>query len=169
MVESGVHGIAFGCLTSQREIDIPRVELIRKQAGDRQLVFHRAFDLVDKWKPALDALVDAGVDRIMTSGSSPSVPSGLDQIREVIEYAGNRIEIIPAGGITPCNLAEVIAATKCGQVHGTFSSHRDDPGYADGPFRFSEVDNLRVVNPRKVCKAVNAAQNHLNSNFESEV
>lgn len=154
MIEQGVHGIAFGCLTAERTIDITRVKQMRELVGDRQLVFHRAFDLVEDWQIALELLIDTGVDRVMTSGGAESVPRGLQQIRQVVECSADRIEVIPAGGITPDNLAEVLRATSCCQIHGSFSSPVADPGYDDGPFRFSPVDQIYATSRSKLEEAI---------------
>ncbi len=154
MIEQGVHGIAFGCLTAERTIDIARVKQMRELAGDRQLVFHRAFDLVEDWQTALEQLIDAGVDRVMTSGGAESVPQGLQQIRQAVEHSADRIEVIPAGGITQGNLAEILTATSCCQIHGSFSSSVTDPGYDDARFRFSPIDQIRATSRSHLEKAI---------------
>ena len=154
MLEQGVHGIAFGCLNADRTIDSSRVKQMRKLAGGRQLVFHRAFDLVDDWQAGLETLIDAGVDRVMTSGGAESVPDGLERIRQISERSANRIEIIPAGGVTPSNLAEILKASTCYQIHGSFSSPMPDPGYEDASFRFSPVDQFRATNRAKLEQAI---------------
>ncbi len=153
MIEQGVHGIAFGCLTPERNIDAARVRQMRERVGGQQLVFHRAFDLVEDWQSALECLIEAGVDRVMTSGGAESVPNGLQQIHRIVEFASGRIEIIPAGGITPENLTEVLRSTGCQQIHGTFSSSVPDLGYDDAPIRFSPVDQTRAVCPQLLERA----------------
>lgn len=150
MIDRKVHGLAFGCLTADRKIDTSRVAQIRQLDADTSLVFHRAFDLVADWKLAVDQLIDLGVQRIMTSGHVASVPQGLDRIREIIEYADRGIEIIPAGGITPANVLEVVSKTGCDQVHGTFSQPVVDAGYLEAPIRFAENDGLRRSDPETI-------------------
>lgn len=145
MLEQGAHGVAFGCLNPDRTVAVSRVKQMRKLAGGRQLVFHRAFDLVDDWQIALEKLIDAGVDRVMTSGCAESVPAGLETIRQIAEQSADRIEVIPAGGITSTNLADVLKATTCCQIHGSFSSSKPDLGYEDARFRFSPVDQIRAT------------------------
>jgi copper homeostasis protein len=154
-LEEGVAGVAFGCLTADRKIDQSRVKEVC-QRTDSQWVFHRAFDLVADWKTAISQLADMGVTRVMTSGGADSVPEGLDRIRQIVDFASGRIEVIPAGGVTPCNLTEVATTTGCHQIHGTFSSAAEDPGYANGPIRFAENDDIRATNPDKVRRAKEA-------------
>ena len=156
MIEQGVRGIAFGCLTADRLVDTQRVAEVVSTFPDCEWVFHRAFDLIEDWQTALKSLVDCGVTRIMTSGGADKVPNGLERIRETIELAADQIEVIPAGGVTPCNIEEIVKSTGCTQAHGTFSSLGNDEGYLDGPFRFAVNDDLRVTNPDKVRRAKEA-------------
>lgn len=153
MAEQGASGIAFGCLTPDREVDEKRVAEVRRRFSHMELVYHRAFDLVDDWRSAIECLIEQGIDRVMTSGSAARVPDGVDRISEVVAFCQNRIGVIPAGGVTPCNLKEVVQATHCHEIHGTFSSEKEDPGYLEGPIRFADNDSLRAVNPDKVRRA----------------
>jgi copper homeostasis protein CutC len=48
-------------------------------------------------------------------------------IRRLIEHADGRIEVLPGGGISAENAAELVARTGAGQVHGSFSERGSDP------------------------------------------
>ena len=52
---------------------------------------------------------------------------GCDRIVRLAKSAGSRIEILPAAGITPENVHDLIHATSCNQVHGSFRQQRQDP------------------------------------------
>ena len=67
--------------------------------------------------------MDLGVTRVLTSGQQATAPLGADTIREMIQYAAGRIEILPGGGIKAGNMDQVIAQTGCTQIHLT--GHRD--------------------------------------------
>lgn len=126
-VENGSDGVVFGILKEDGSIDIGRTRRIRDIIGDnKHSVFHRAFDVTPDPFRALDQLVDLGITRILTSGQQDTVPEGAELIRRLIEYAKDRIEILPGGGIKPFNLSDVIAKTGCKQVHLTaFKTARD--------------------------------------------
>ena len=125
-VENGADGVVFGILRQDGSIDLNRTRRIRDIIGDKQSVFHRAFDVTPDPFRALDQLVDVGVTRILTSGQQDTVPEGADLIRRLIDHAKDRIEVLPGGGIKPFNLADVIARTGCKQVHLTaFKTARD--------------------------------------------
>ncbi len=118
-VEAGADGIVFGILQADGRIDLARCRRIRQLIGERQAVFHRAFDVTPDPYEALEQLVDLGITRVLTSGQKDSVPEGVELIRKLIERAGARIEILPGGGIQSWNVKEMIEKTGCGQVHLT--------------------------------------------------
>ena len=125
-IGEGADGIVFGILTPSGTVDLKRTQRIRDIAGNKQIVFHRAFDVTPDPFAALDQLVDLGITRILTSGQEDTVPEGADLIRRLIDYARDRIEILPGGGIKPYNLADVVAKTGCKQIHLTaFKTARD--------------------------------------------
>ena len=116
-VEAGADGIVFGILQADGRIDLARCRRIRQLIGERQAVFHRAFDVTPDPYEALEQLVDLRITRVLTSGQKDSVPEGVELIRKLIEQAGERIEILPGGGIQSWNVKEMIEKTGCRQVH----------------------------------------------------
>ncbi len=126
LLEHGADGIAFGVLTATGEIDREHCKQLVRQIGDRQAVFHRAFDVTPDPFAAQEQLIDLGVRRIMTSGQEESAVKGASCITELIRRAAGRIEVLPAAGINPATLAEVLARTGCDQVHASLRTSRDD-------------------------------------------
>jgi copper homeostasis protein len=119
-------GIAFGILTARGALDVKRCRQIAKIGADRQLVFHRAFDVVKNPLEALEQLIDLGITRIMTSGQEASAYNGASNIAEYIRKAAGRIEILPAGGINRFTVADVIQRTGCNQIHASLSAVSKD-------------------------------------------
>ena len=156
LTAAGVHGLAFGCLTAERTIDVDRVREMRTRHPETELVFHRAFDLTKHWEQAIDQLIECGINRVMTSGQAPSVPEGIEKLAKIIEYANGRIEIIPAGGINETNVVEIVRSCGCDQIHGSFSSSVEDPGYLDAAIRFAPNDSIRQSDERKIAAAIAA-------------
>ncbi len=126
-VEHGADGIVFGVLRRDGALDIERCKRIRQIIDNRQAVFHRAFDVTPDPFKTLDQLIDLGMTRVLTSGQEDSVPEGTPLIKRLIDYAGDRIEILPGGGIKPYNLRQVVAETGCKQVHLTAFKTQNDP------------------------------------------
>jgi copper homeostasis protein len=128
-----VDGVAFGILTEQGAIDLERCRKIVKLTAGRQVVFHRAFDVVPAPLTALDQLIDLGVTRVMTSGQEASAYNGAANIAQYLQHAAGRIEILPAGGINRFTLADVVKRTGCDQVHASLSTSRKDRSVAARP------------------------------------
>jgi copper homeostasis protein len=129
-LEHGADGIVFGILKGDGSIDASRCgELLRQIAGRVPAIFHRAFDLTPEPLSALEALIEIGFRRVMTSGQAPTAAKGADTIANLIEHAQGRIEILPAGGINAGNVADLLARTGCDQIHcGLRTRHRDRSG-----------------------------------------
>ncbi len=126
-VAQGVAGLVFGVLTPDGAVDHARTRRLREIAGGRDAVFHRAFDVTPDPFRALDELVDLGITRVLTSGQQDTVPEGLDLIKRLVDHAGDRIQVMPGGGIKPFNFDDVIARTGCRQIHvAAFTTRRDD-------------------------------------------
>lgn len=138
-LDHGADSFAFGVLTQDREIDHTRCSQLMRQIGSHTdarfqgAVFHRAFDCTTDPKAALEALVDIGFRRVMTSGGHPTALQGASVIRELITQAANRIEVMPAGGIRGHNVAELIARTGCNQVHASVTQVSSEPSSDSGP------------------------------------
>ena len=126
-------GIAFGILTPQGEVDVARCQQIVKLAGGRQVVFHRAFDVVPDPLTALEQLIGLGVTRVLTSGQEANAYNGAANIARYIQHVAGRLEILPAGGINRFTLADVVARTGCDQVHASLSASRKDHSVAARP------------------------------------
>lgn len=143
LLAHGADGIAFGVLTETGEIDRERVALIRKQIGEREAVFHRAFDVTPDPADALETLIDLGVKRVMTSGQKESAFCGSERIASLIRQARGRIEVLPAAGINSSTVAQVVARTGCDQVHGSLRTMLDDPSTRARPaIRFGRAEML---------------------------
>lgn len=119
LLANGADGLVFGFLHPDGTLDFARTRILAElaQAAGKETVFHRAIDVVPDWRATLDALVDLGITRVLTSGQEPDVSLGTQTVREMIEYAAGRIQILPGAGITARNMDRVIAETGCSQIH----------------------------------------------------
>ena len=152
-LEAGADAIVVGCLTPERDVDIPAMERFVKTVEDWNLArelavsdlchaandshffpnparrvsltFHRAFDRCRRPFEALEQLVALGCDRILTSGQGPTVVEGADMLRALHRRAGGRIVILPGGGVTPANAARILAHTGCMEIHASASTVLD--------------------------------------------
>jgi len=149
LLEDGADGIAWGALSDDRSIDVGICHAVVQLAGARQTVFHRAFDLVADPQRAANELADLGVRRIMTSGRAISALEGGAMIAQLQEQMGPYVEFLPAGGVRPDNVCELLQRTGCTQVHGSFRSYRDDPAWPVANSRYGVTDRSLVAAARR--------------------
>lgn len=150
-IEHGADGIVFGILKPDGAIDMERSRRIRRLIGDRQAVFHRAFDVTPDPFRALDQLIELGITRVLTSGQQDSAPEGAPLIKELIEHTAGRIEILPGGGIKPHLLRQFVEATRCTQIHltafkeATDTSTRGRPQVTFGGALYPPEDTFQIT------------------------
>jgi copper homeostasis protein len=113
----GANGVVIGLLTATGEIDVGRTRELIGLARPLSVTFHRAFDVAAEPFSALEALIELGVDRVLTSGQEPTVLEGLPLIVELMKRAGDRIVIMPGGGITARNVERIVAAARPREMH----------------------------------------------------
>ena len=121
--EAGSQGLVYGLLTKENELDKANLERLLAASQGLEVVFHMAFDAIpkDKQFAALDWLTEHGVKRILTHGGSASetIQEHFGWLKELVDYAGDRIEILPGGGITTENRNEIVERLGVNQLHGT--------------------------------------------------
>lgn len=124
LLAHGADGLVFGFLHPDGSIDLERSRILTELAleAGKEAVFHRAIDVVPDWKEALDALISLKVTRVLTSGQAPDVMQATDVVREMIDYAQGRIQILPGAGVTPKNCGRLVRESGCTQVH--MAAHR---------------------------------------------
>jgi copper homeostasis protein len=117
LLAAGADGLALGVLTDGGEIDRDRSRKLTALCVGAPAVFHRAFDLTPDPFAALDCLIELGFRRVMTSGQAASAVAGAETIAALVRHAAGRIEVLPAGGIRPDTVVELLDRTGCDQVH----------------------------------------------------
>lgn len=113
----GVNGVVFGVLTKEGDVDVPLLKKLVAAAKPLSITFHRAFDVCRDAFAALEDIIGAGVDRILTSGQDGDIMKGLPLIAELVKKAGDRIIIMPGCGIFEHNIAEIEAKTGAKEFH----------------------------------------------------
>lgn len=122
-VELGSDSLVLGLLTAENELDKDGIEQLLPACQGIPLVFHMAFDLipVDQQKAALDQLIDYGFVRILLHGSAErqDIFDNVPHIKDLIDYAAGRIEIMVGGGVTAANCQKLADLIGSNIVHGT--------------------------------------------------
>ena len=129
----GADGLAVGILQLNGKLDLKRMETIRKRIGLQQAVCHRAFDVTPDPFRALDELIDLGFTRVLTSGQKRTAPEGIGLIRELINHANGRIEILPGSGIRPTNARQFVLDSNATAIHLSIFEERHDDSARGNP------------------------------------
>lgn len=112
-------GIAVGILDRTFRVDVARTRQLVELAHPLPVTFHRAFDKTHSWQDSLEAVIQTGAKRLLTSGCRPKVAEGLSTLAGLEKEAGGRLSVMPGGGITPANVVRVVRATSAREVHGS--------------------------------------------------
>ena len=113
----GVHGVVFGCLTEDGEIDVELMRKLIDAAKPLSVTCHRAFDVCRDPFVALEQLIGLGCDRILTSGQQPDAVKGIPLIAGLVKRANGRIIIMPGCGVRESNVAQIEAETGAREFH----------------------------------------------------
>ena len=108
--EAGATGVVFGILTADGKVDVERTRQLVEASKGMETTFHRAVDMTEDYEAAVEAVIAAGYNRILTSGSYDKAIDGIANIRRAVEIAKGRIEIMAGSGVVAANakqLAEV--------------------------------------------------------------
>jgi copper homeostasis protein len=145
LLACGVQGIAYGALTDEKTLRLDYIQQVVRLCGPRKVVCHRAFDQLVDQRRGLEQLIECGVSRVLTSGGAATAETGIQRLRELIEWSQGRIEILPGAGIHAGNVRRIAELSGCNQVHGTF---RGEPMLASKEPRGcspQEVAKLRAI------------------------
>lgn len=121
----GCDGVVIGLLQKNGHIDVERTKALVNAAYPLEVTFHRAFDRCTDPFVALEQLIDAGCQRILTSGQKPAATDGIDLIASLIRKAEGRIIIMPGSGVRQDNIRELAINTGATEFHSSLRSRKD--------------------------------------------
>jgi copper homeostasis protein len=124
----GVSGFVAGVLRRDGSVDGNRMHRLVEQAAPLEMTFHRAFDVTANLEHALEDVIAAGCQRLLTSGGAADVYTGAEKIRRLGEQAAGRIAIAVGGGLQLKTAAEVARITGAWQFHGSVRNWESSPG-----------------------------------------
>ena len=116
--ELGCDGISIGVLQRNGEIDTERMKRIVEWAGTMAVTCHRAFDVTPDPFRALEDLISCGCQRILTSGQKAKAVDAIDLLSRLVRAAGDRISIMPGGGLRAANIS-LLTATGASEFHSS--------------------------------------------------
>ena len=154
--ELEIDGVVIGFLTTNGDVDVEKTTEIVELARPMSVTFHRAFDMCMDPYEAMEALIEIGIDRILTSGQKNMAPEGVDLIADLVKKAGDRIIIMPGAGLEVENIADFHSMVGAKEYHSTLWAEvesvmefRRSDVYMGGSrhipeFRWKQTDPKRV-------------------------
>lgn len=160
----GADGIVFGILQEDGNIDVERSRCLIEMARPLKATFHRAFDMSRDLSRALEDVIKAGADRVLTSGGEQRVQQGIPAIAKLKRDADNRIAIMAGGGVNEMNVHRVISETGVREIHASVRAYLPSPmqhrneKISMGPVKGREYQRLMVLH-EKVARLLEATRN----------
>lgn len=135
----GVDGFVFGILNEDNTVDTVLNKELVELASPAPCTFHRAFDDVPDYRAALEEVISCGFTTVLTSGCTSNVDKGLYTLKALVQQAGDRIVVMPGGGVRSSNIEQLLHETGASYFHS--SAITDNSGIADP----QEVHRLKTL------------------------
>lgn len=116
--DAGAAGVVLGALTPAGAIDEAALKRFLAETGTMDVTFHRAIDATADPVAAIDIIRRyPQVTRILSSGGKGQALHNMPVLKAMLAKAGDALTILVGSGLTPANIAEVIAGTGAKEVH----------------------------------------------------
>lgn len=106
----GASGIVLGLLKADGSVDEEKTRHLIELAHPLPATFHRAFDMTNEPFEALEAIIRTGAEQILTSGQQQTAEAGLPLLRQLVQQAAGRIDIMAGAGVNATNADALLKA-----------------------------------------------------------
>ncbi len=122
----GMDGIVTGALTPDQHVDLEISKRLKEMTDPLPCVFHRAIDDTDDPLLSMEQIITLGYQRILTSGGANSAWEGSSTIKQMVDQAAGRIQLLAGAGIKLSNIEQLVQKTGVNQVHTSASIEKKD-------------------------------------------
>ncbi len=137
--ELGCAGVVLGVLDAAGRVNVAQCRALAALARPLEVTFHRAFDNCLNQAEALEDVIAAGCQRLLTSGGQPTAVAGLARLAALVAQAAGRLEVMPGVGITAANIRALAAGTGAWAFH-TSAKQQLPPDPAAGLFQAARYE-----------------------------
>ena len=113
----GCDGVSIGAQKMDGSLDLDLCKQFVEWAYPMKATLNKAFDLSPDLEQSLEDAIDAGFERILTSGGKKAAIDALDILGGLMKQAAERIIIMPGCGLRSYNVAEIAKATRAREYH----------------------------------------------------
>ena len=116
---AGADGFVFGVLQGDRTVDQGVTRDLVGLANALPCTFHRAFDEAPELVRALDAVIECGCKRLLSSGGGGTAWENREVLRKLHVHAADRITLLAGGGVRSDHASELIRLTGLSEIHSS--------------------------------------------------
>lgn len=113
----GCEGISTGVQLQDGTIDVESMKRIAEWAYPMGVTCHRVFDTTPDPFQALEALISAGCERVLSSGQQRSAREGAGLLAQLVQASEGRISIMPGAGVRAANIEALLHETGAWEFH----------------------------------------------------
>ncbi|OJW82968.1 MAG: hypothetical protein BGO69_03570 [Bacteroidetes bacterium 46-16] len=113
----GCEGIVTGVQLPDGNIDASLLTRLVERAYPMKVTCHRVFDRCPDPFKALEDIISAGCERILTSGQKDRAIEATQLLAQLIEAAAGRIIIMPGSGVRAANISRLVTETGAREYH----------------------------------------------------
>ena len=114
-----VDAVVFGISNSDKTLNIASIKKLAQKAYPLKIIIHKAIDETpDILQACKDLISTEQITTILTSGGKETAEEGLPILKSLIDLAGDKIEIMPAGKITNSNIETLHDYLNARAYHG---------------------------------------------------
>ena len=110
-------GVVIGALSPDGSINWNAMDRMITAADGMWVTLHRAFDMCKEPYLELERCMEHGISCILTSGQENLCIDGMDCLKELVDRAGNRIQILIGSGVSADVIAKVYEETGAKAYH----------------------------------------------------
>ncbi len=132
-VRLGCDGVVLGALDAHGSVDVAGCARLVAAAGPLGVTFHRAIDCAADPFIALDAVIDLGCERVLTSGQADSALAGAQVIAALVARSVGRIGVMAGAGVTAQVVSLLAEQTGVGEFHASAKGWIAGVGAASAP------------------------------------
>lgn len=147
----GISGIVIGITYENGALDHQKLKKLIDHADGLGVTLHRAFDVTPDTSEALEAAIELGIERILTSGQRETAIEGALKIKSVIDQADGRISIMPCSNINPTTAESLFKIFKTSEIHSSCRTQVQSPYLKSAPSMAPGDDFSRhITDPVKI-------------------
>ena len=151
--ELGCNGISVGVQKIDGEIDIALLKQIVEWAYPMGVTCNRAFDATPDPFKALEDIITAGCERVLTSGQKTAAPEAGEILHQLVQQAGDRIIIMPGAGIKSTNIEKLMQQSGAKEYHGSARKAIANPMIFANPL-VTDFGNVYIADKEEVRKII---------------